>query len=555
MRTATLLLVLCLCFMKSRAQQQTVGLFTHTKASQDGYVLFAPLYSKKTYLIDKCGLQVHSWNASYTPANSVYLLQDGSLLHTGNANNPVFPNGGYVEKLDWNSNVTWSYLFPGGQQSQHHDVCALPNGNVLALVWEIKSRNEAIQEGRDTALFSATVWTEKVVELEPAGANNARIVWEWSVWDHLVQDRDAAAKNYGSITDHPELVNVNYNLAPPKSPDWLHTNGIAYNAALDQIMISVYWMNELWIIDHSTTTAEAAAHLGGKYGKGGDLLYRWGNPQAYGRGTAADQKLFRLHNAHWIPAGVPDAGKILVFNNGQQRPDSDYSSVDVIAPPVDAAGNYMLNGAAAYGPQSFSWEYKAPVETEFFAPILSGAQRLENGNTLICEASKGNFIEVDPAGAIVWKYINPVDASSGPVAQGAVPDQNLVFRSVQYPASYPGFTGRTLIPGAPVEQNPLANYDCYPGTPLQAANIQPANRTFSATNPFSDNIGLGCSGAEAHVQASLIDCMGAVCGSWELAISGGRPASIQIPYPQSAGMYFLRIIENGKQTVLKLRHN
>jgi len=555
MRTATLLIFLCLGLTPSRAQQPTVGLITHTNASEDGYVLFAPLSSKNTYLIDKCGRQVHSWTANYTPANSVYLLKNGTLLHTGNANNPVFPNGGYIETLDWNSNITWSYLLPGAQQSQHHDVCALPNGNFLALVWEIKSRPEAIAEGRDSTILGATLWTEKVVELKPNGPNDAVIVWEWSVWDHLIQERDPAAQNYGAVSAHPELVDLNYNKAPTKSVDWLHTNGIAYNEALDQIMISVYWMNELWIIDHGTTTAEAMTHQGGKRGKGGDLLYRWGNPLAYGRGTEADEKFYHLHNAHWITGNVPDSGKILVFNNGQQRPDGDYSAVDLITPPVDSVGNYASPGTGPYGPQAFTWEYKAPVAADFYAPILSGAQRLKNGNTLICEATKGNFFEVDPAGNIVWRYINPVSGTRGIVSQGEVADQNLAFRSIQYPSAYPGFSGRTLVSGNPIELNPSPNYSCFPGTTLAAATLQAATREFSATNPFSTSIGLSSSGRAAHIHASLIDCMGAVCASWELDIAPGRQATIQTPASLSAGMYFLRINEAGKQSVLKLRHN
>ncbi|MGC8644373.1 MAG: hypothetical protein ACP5XB_31305, partial [Isosphaeraceae bacterium] len=59
---------------------------------------------------------------------------------------------------------------------------------------------------------------------------------------------------------------------------------------LDQILLSVHSFSEIWIIDHGTTTAEAATHKGGRSGKGGDLLYRWGNPQAYRAGTAADQQ-------------------------------------------------------------------------------------------------------------------------------------------------------------------------------------------------------------------------------------------------------------------------
>ena len=58
----------------------------------------------------------------------------------------------------------------------------------------------------------------------------------------------------------------------------MHCNGLDYNSALDQIALSCRGMNEVYIIDHSTTTEEAVGHTGGNAGKGGDILYRWGNP-------------------------------------------------------------------------------------------------------------------------------------------------------------------------------------------------------------------------------------------------------------------------------------
>src|SRR5207245_6277174 len=99
------------------------------------------------------------------------------------------------------------------------------------------------------------------------------------------------------------------------TPDWTHINAVAYNADLDQIMLTVRAFSEFWIIDHSTTSAEAKGHTGGRGGKGGDLLYRWGNPQAYRAGRMEDQRLFAQHDAHWIPRGRLGEGHVMVFNN------------------------------------------------------------------------------------------------------------------------------------------------------------------------------------------------------------------------------------------------
>ena len=148
------------------------------------------------------------------------------------------------------------------------------------------------------------------------------------------------------MATHPELIDVNCNgRATPAF--WNHGNSIAYNAQLDQIMLSARGCNEIWVVDHGTTTAEAASHAGGKRGKGGDLLYRWGNPAAYQRGTSDDRQLFQQHDAQWIPEGCPGAGHILIFNNGLDR---GYSTIEEIVPPMDDRGNYVLSARAAYGP-------------------------------------------------------------------------------------------------------------------------------------------------------------------------------------------------------------
>ncbi|MGH7138802.1 MAG: aryl-sulfate sulfotransferase, partial [Pirellulales bacterium] len=267
-------------------------------------------------------------------------------------------------------------------------------------------------------------------------------VWEWHLWDHLVQDFDKDKPNYGNVAEHPELVNLNYGedaLAPiaankdaadklksvgyigagggpgrsRANPDWTHVNGVAYHAGLDQVMISVHNFSEFWIIDHSTTSAEAAGHSGGRSGKGGDLLYRWGNPRAYRAGKKEDQKLFAQHNAHWIAKGMPGEGHVLVFNNGGNRPDGSYSSVDEIVLPVDAKGRYTRQPGAAFGPDEPTWSYSAPKKTDFYSFFISGAQRLPSGNTLICSGANGTFFEVTPEKEVVWKYVNPVKGGLG----------------------------------------------------------------------------------------------------------------------------------------------
>src|SRR6218665_1370708 len=145
------LFVFLLCTAWSLSAQRTVGLMTNTAGSAEGYVLFAPLHSRTTYLIDKCGRQVHSWTSDYTPSQSVYLLPNGKLLRSGNdSTNKFIPaNGGHMELLDWDSKRLWHYTISNAKERQHHDICPMPNGNILVIAYSKRSREEALAAGRD----------------------------------------------------------------------------------------------------------------------------------------------------------------------------------------------------------------------------------------------------------------------------------------------------------------------------------------------------------------------------------------------------------------------
>jgi hypothetical protein len=297
------------------------------------------------------------------------------------------------------------------------------------------------------------LYPEYVIEIEPTYPSGGKIVWEWHLWDHLIQESSPDADNYGEVSAHPELVDVNCN-GRPVAAFWNHMNAIDYNADLDQILMSARGSSEIWIIDHSTTTKEAKGHVGGPYGKGGDLLYRWGNPSAYNRGTNRDQQLYDQHDAQWISEGYPGAGNILIFNNGLNR---GYSSVEEITPPINKKGAYAIKSNQSFGPVKPEWTYTAKNKSDFYSTEISGTQRLPNGNTLICAGVLGVFFEVDSSGQTVWKYVNPV-VRGGILAQGETPGKddrghylNAVFKVQRYAADYPGLKGRDLSPQSVVE--------------------------------------------------------------------------------------------------------
>ncbi|KYK24202.1 hypothetical protein AYK24_06420 [Thermoplasmatales archaeon SG8-52-4] len=369
------------------------------KYSFDGQILYSPFFGTTTYLINCTGVVNHTWLSEYRPFTEAYLLDNGSIIR------PILSSSG-VQKILWDGTIVWDYRYTVSGCTCHHDVEYLPNGNVLMIVWETKTRAQAIEAGRDPNKIQGFSFTpDKIIEVKQTGPTSGDIVWEWKVWDHLIQDFDPSKDNYGVVGDHPELIDINYG--DTFTYDWLHSNSIDYHPEFDQILLDVHNFNEVWVIDHSTTTEEAAGHTGGIYGEGGDLLYRWGNPEAYDAGTDSDQKLFFQHDASWVKPGYPGEGNIIVFSNGNNRPSGQYSTIEEFTPPVNSSGEYYLEPGSAYGPEDYTWTYTASPPTSFYSHVYGGVQRLKDGNTFVCYGTQGVFFVVSPDNTKVWEWTNP----------------------------------------------------------------------------------------------------------------------------------------------------
>ncbi|MBI1287491.1 MAG: T9SS type A sorting domain-containing protein [Flavobacteriales bacterium] len=559
MRKIATLLLIPFTILSVRAQQ-TTGLFQYDWPTQDGYVVWGPIFGYDQYVMNNCGEVVHTWHGDgVTLGNSFYLKDDGTMIRCAKADtavNHVIQAGGggeRIQEVQWDGSVTWDYIYYTQNERLHHDIEVLPNGNVLAIVWELMDEAACLQAGCDPGrLAHGFLLNEKIIEVHPTGSTTGDIVWQWRLWDHLVQDFDNTKDNYGVVTDHPELLDVNYlnmEMDVPGQSDFIHMNAVDYNADLDQILMSSQVLSEIWIIDHATTTTEAAGHSGGTRGKGGDFLYRYGNPQVYDRGSAQDQKLWRQHDAHWIPDDLQDGGSIMIFNNGLDRQVS-FSEIDVITPPQVSAGVYELVSGQAYGPETKTWNYHAPDSVSFYSYFISGARRQPNGNTIICEGEKGRIFEVTYDGEKVWEYVNPVTfngiiSSTDPIplAGGGAFQGNLVFRAPRYAADFPGFSGRDLSSGTQLEANPFMT-GCIVGVddldPIVDWNVYP--------NPTEGNVTLqGLDGATV----SIYDVSGRLVRSFtcnsnvmQIDLSSERPGLYALCVEQAAERFVRKIILN-----------
>ncbi len=439
---------------------QTIGVTHTSEESLQGYTFFSPFSGTKAYLVDNCGYLINEWDRGTRPGLSAYFLDNGLMLRTFKPS-LVGPftsasNAGGLELVDWNNNTVWAHEFNTATWLSHHDAVYMPNGNILVLTWELVFTDELIDLGRDPNEIAneGYMWSERIIEIETIGSDDMNIVWEWQIRDHYIQNFDPSKLNFGVVSEHPELFNINLpelnSNNSNSTRDWNHFNAIDYNQDLDQILISVRNSDEIWILDHSTTTAEAASHEGGLYGKGGDILYRWGNASAYERASVGDQKLFGQHGINWIKDGLEDAGKILIYNNGNGQPGPDFSTVNLLVPPQDANGGYLLIGDEPFGPEDPEWTYGDQPAENFYSPFLSNAQRLVNGNTLVNAGSPGHVFEIDPDKNIVWEYIIPLSGDF-PFTQGQNPNNNATFRAYKFGPDFPGLQGVDLTQGSTIE--------------------------------------------------------------------------------------------------------
>ena len=415
-----------------------LGVNVNESGAFDGYLLLTSAYHNRFYLIDNQGREAYRWERTGGL---------GVLLDNGN----VLTGDDFTDVAEIKPDGTDAYTYTGGHQ--HHEVLKLSNGNYMFLVSEFYSREQSIAAGANPAcLESEGLEADAVVEVSPSGTSGGTIIWKWSVWDHLIQDHDATKANYGVVADHPERIDINYGICQLnrsrnsyiRNPHHLtHLNAIDYNPTLNQILITSRHFSEAWIIDRSTTTAQAATSTGGNSGMGGDLLYRYGNPRTYQNGTKADQTLFFPHAGHWIPSGLPGAGNILIYNNGHEHPGflRPYASVDELVFP--ASGYKYLRAGTPYMAPTIVWTHQLPASTW----VMSNTQRLPNGNTLITEGAFGRISEVTQDNRVVWHYVSPLVAGTE-VLTGqdtpATPNAVWIYRTYKYATDHPGIQALSL---------------------------------------------------------------------------------------------------------------
>jgi len=383
----------------------------------NGFALYNSQGDNTTYLIDENLNIAHTWTLT-TECNYTVLLKDNGNIVRGTKNNSQTggttnalngaASGGRLQEIDPMGNVVMDFIYSSPDYLSHHDICLIGD-NVLLTAWEVKTAAEVNALGGSV---TSDKWPTHLIEVANDGNGGGQIVWEWHIWDHLIQDTDSSKPNYGVISENPQLIDINMiSNSGGGGPgggggDWFHVNGVDYNEDLDQIAFSSRFASEIYIIDHSTTTAEAASHSGGNSGMGGDILYRWGNPSNYNM-TGNQTIPNAVHDVRWIEDdGRPNGGFLQIFNN--KGISNSQSTVDGIDTPIDPGNpyNYSRIPGQAYGPSSYSTRYVCA----YSAPGQSASDRMYNGNIFVNasggQGGAGVMYEVDSNGTIVWGPYN-----------------------------------------------------------------------------------------------------------------------------------------------------
>jgi hypothetical protein len=117
-------------------------------------------------------------------------------------------------------------------------------------------------------------------------------------------------------------------------------------------------------------------------------------------------------------ATLLDNGNILVFDNGLFRKQKK---------PLLSSRVLEINPDSKKVVWEFNGGETGPEKARFAASIMSGTQRLKNGNTLVINAIRGHLFEISKDGKLVWDFINPfLSKNTGSF------DNNIIFKAQRY---------------------------------------------------------------------------------------------------------------------------
>ncbi|MBW1861913.1 MAG: aryl-sulfate sulfotransferase [Deltaproteobacteria bacterium] len=316
------------------------------------------------------GNVVHEWTIPYRVQHAV-LLPTGNILMNcndgkalpGRPGFPPFHLGaalGWLYEMDWDGNVVFKYFDP----NMHHDFDKLDNGNYIYLGFEQvpKELQKKVRGGRKGSEHPGGVmWNDYIAEVTSQGKE----VWRWSANDHFDPDIDIIGPLYGRN-------------------EWGHSNDVD-GMENGNIIFDAKHTDTVYIIDKKTK----------------EIIWRWGasfkldketGRLEYRGGKGVDDALGGMHAAYEIQTGFPGAGNIMLYDNGVYAGKSRAVEVDIKTNKV-------------------AWDSRPPGKggksRGHFSEAISNAERLPNGNTIICSGNNARYFEITPQKQVVWEFVSP----------------------------------------------------------------------------------------------------------------------------------------------------
>jgi len=507
-------LVMILGYTLSAKSQESFMVPTETRywnssKAYNGYTLFGTRGT--SYLIDMEGRVVHTWSIGTNPR----FTEGGTLIDAVGGD----PSSSKTWKeLDWSGNTVWQYTEKRTGYWPHHDFEKIYNPKLkdstfIYIANKDLTAQQCLAAGCDPANNYTGAQMDVIVEVDMSG----NVIWEWSFFDHVVQDIDASKSTYGVIKNTPGKIDLNMPGMPVRK-DWLHCNSLDYNQTLDLIVINSV-QGEFYVIDHGNTflANQPANSIALAAGSGGDFLYRFGDPARYEQGdppsilanwtkaTSGHKQIGGAHNIQWIKSGLPGEGNFLIFNNAENLFElTPQSYIFEINPYLNSSGintgKFVNPPSAGYNivnspdanlmkekkniSKQVVWTYSSKNNTSFYSTIGSSAQRLPNGNTFICSMNDGHLFEIAPSDtSIVWEYINPVTRDGVKrIKPDNYPTYNGVFRAYRYTSDHPALKGHDLTPG-----DPITGFDPDYFKPSDITAISQPEGEYKTVNVLSQN--------------------------------------------------------------------
>ncbi len=325
----------------------------------DGYTLVAYIHKEPDdqvpiYLVDMNGSVVHRWKVDTALQSYCKLLPDGNLLYPTRDRTDIGEAG--VRELDPAGNEQWWYHCRTDHDMQLvgvHDPPSprIPDGHLLV---------HTLNDEMTPAIGEGLVRNPYIVEIDP----EQRLQWEWRGEAHF--------HRLGELLSDAEWAFVRDRIETRYGFDWAHNNTlqmIPENDAYEQATGDAARRVEPGNIVFSYRSVDVIGTI--DY-PSGEIVWAWGPNELDGQ-----------HHPH-----VLANGNVLCFDNGTEREWSRVIEIDPLA-------------------EEIVWQYPEEPDASFYSPAVSGAQRLPNGNTLVCSGNQRWLFEVTLDGEIVWEFEDP----------------------------------------------------------------------------------------------------------------------------------------------------